>query len=144
MQEPAEFDHLPEMTPPEGDSEIWTVSQDWQSPPIKHLGGRRVFIANGFTTDGASIPRFAWPIVGHPLDVPMLGPALVHDALYSGQWTTNHAEADWCLLECMQLVGMGWIKRNVIWSAVRTCGWTVWDRHTHASVEAARQLTALV
>lgn len=35
----------------------------------------------GFISDGASIPRFAWSIVGHPMQGPSMRPAVVHDWL---------------------------------------------------------------
>jgi hypothetical protein len=44
---------------------------------------RRVFVVPaGFESDGASIPRFAWSIIGHPFKDEYCLPALLHDYLY--------------------------------------------------------------
>ena len=71
------------------------------------------------------------------------GPALCHDALYSGELLTRD-QADWMFLQFMQIAGIAWIKRNIVWSAVRSFGWTVWNRHTWASVLKSRELCKLV
>lgn len=36
----------------------------------------------GFICDGLSIPRFLWPIYGHPLDRKNIRAAIIHDFLY--------------------------------------------------------------
>ena len=43
--------------------------------------GRRfaLIVREGFTFDGASIPRALWRICGHPLEVPRVAAALAHD-----------------------------------------------------------------
>lgn len=45
------------------------------------LGGRRIIAPKGFECDGASIPPFFWPIVGHPFSGSSLRAAIIHDAL---------------------------------------------------------------
>ena len=141
MSEPRQFDHLPMMTPPEGDGTEWTLDQDWSSPP---LNGKVITIKAGYKTDGASIPQACWSIIGSPMEVPLLGPALCHDALYSGELVPDPSTADWMLLQYAQMAGIGWAKRNLVWSAVRLFGWTVWNRHTSDSVAASRKLVALI
>ena len=140
MSEPAQFMDLPEMHPPAGDNTEWTVDQEWVSPP---LNGKVIRIKPPYTTDGASIPRIAWTLIGSPMDVPLLGPALCHDALYSAELVPDHSAADWMFLQFMQMAGIGWIKRNLVWSAVRTFGWTVWNKHTAKSIADARTLVSL-
>ena len=138
--EPAQFADLPEMHPPSGDATEWTIDQDWTSPP---LDGRAITIRAGFITDGASIPQAAWSIIGAPMSVPLLGPALCHDALYAAELVADHATADWLFLRYMQLAGIGWFRRNLVWSAVRLFGWSVWRAHTPASVAAARKFCSI-
>ncbi len=141
MSIPSQFRHLPPMIPPEKAGGEWTVDADWVSPP---LDGVCVEIKRGFQTDGVSIPRVAWRLIGHPFQVPLLGPALCHDALYAGELVVGHHEADWMFLSWMQQAGIGWAKRNSVWSAVRSCGGWTWDRHSRASVTKARMYCRLI
>lgn len=43
--------------------------------------GIRHAVPAGFTTDGATIPPFCWPIVGHPYSGSSLRAAIWHDAM---------------------------------------------------------------
>lgn len=49
----------------------------WDSPGINV----NVVVPAYFATDGASIPRFLWPIIGPPMRGGYLVPAIVHDYL---------------------------------------------------------------
>ena len=42
-------------------------------------------VPQGFTTDGASIPRFFWRVIGGPLEGPYRRAAVVHDFLCTAQ-----------------------------------------------------------
>ncbi|MCU7934123.1 MAG: DUF1353 domain-containing protein [Candidatus Thiodiazotropha sp. (ex Dulcina madagascariensis)] len=44
--------------------------------------GRALIVPAGYITDGASIPRFAWSLVGGPMSRPYLYAALPHDFRY--------------------------------------------------------------
>lgn len=133
------FPQLPEMRPPvSGDT--WVVCEDWLGPK---LGGWSVRVAEGFRTDGATIPRVMWRAVGHPLQVPLLGPALAHDAMYAGEMC-GRKEADGRFLEAMRQAGIGWLKRRAVWAAVRCFGWAVWRGHSRDSVAQARELVKWV
>jgi len=92
-----------------------------------------IFVHAGFKTDFASIPRFAWPIIGHPTG--RYGKAaVVHDYLYSDP-SAGVAEArsrrrcDQIFLEGMQVLGVGWLKRSVMYSAVRLFGSAAWGHY---------------
>lgn len=146
MSEPVQFEDLPVLHPPDPRTDpsetLWTLVEDWDSPP---LDGFFLRFLKGYQTDGASIPRIAWTLIGSPMDVPLLGPALCHDGLYSSQLTPDHSTADWKLLQYMQMTGqINWVKRNAVWSAVRSFGWVVWNRHTLESIVASRQLCYLL
>lgn len=84
-----------------------------------------VTIPAGFLTDGLSIPRFAWSIVGPSTGGAFLA-GLLHDFLYSrdsdGIFEVSRAKADDLFREAMYNLGIGF-KRNLIWSAVRMFGW---------------------
>jgi hypothetical protein len=135
-----QFRDLPTLDPPNKAGGDWTVMEDWVTPEIN---GVAIHIRAGMRTDGASIPRIAWRVVGHPLQVPLLGPALGHDALYAGE-LVSQKEADRWFLEAMRRAGIGWLKRNTIWAAVRAGGWAVWRKHTRQSVARARWFAELI
>lgn len=134
------FKNLPSMTPPSKANAPWTVNEDWRTPIIN---GISIEILAGMTTDGASIPRVAWRLIGHPFQVPLLGPALGHDALYAAELIPRN-EADEWFLEAMKKAGIGWAKRNAIWLAVRSGGWTVWNKHTGRSIAKSRMFARIL
>lgn len=96
-------------------------------------------LRRGFSFNGASIPRCFWRVVGHPFEMPLLIAATAHDGLYSAELFPR-AQCDWNFLLLMQRSGICWIKRNTVYAAVRSAGWAVWNKHTPASVAAARKL----
>lgn len=56
------------------------VMEDW---PVE-LDGVLYTIPAGFSSDGASIPRWLWWVCGTPMQVPRLYAAIFHDGAYSG------------------------------------------------------------
>ena len=71
---------LPALTPIADKGDEWDVDCHWMS---HCANGRAVVIRRGFHTDGASIPRLAWRVIGHPFAKDILPHALAHDALYA-------------------------------------------------------------
>jgi hypothetical protein len=135
-----QFRDLPTLDPPNKAGDDWTVMQDWVTPEIN---GVSIAISAGMRTDGASKPRITWSLIGHPFQVPLLGPALGHDALYAAELVPRD-EADRWFLEAMKKAGIGWIKRTAIYAAVRAGGWAVWRKHTRHSVARARWFAELI
>jgi hypothetical protein len=84
-----------------------------------------VVIPTGFLSDGASIPRIFWSIFS-PFGL-YLKAALIHDFLYSKDsdelFPCDRATADLIFKEAMFNLGIGWIKRETIYRAVRLGGW---------------------
>lgn len=80
-----------------------------------------VTIKKGLMTDGASIPRLFWSIIGCPLSGKYVGSALIHDGLY-GSHALNKEESDKLFLEMMQHNNVGYIKRNLMYLAVKYGG----------------------
>ena len=114
----------------------WYLSVDYIGPAINNSV---TIISDGFITDGATIPRFAWRLLNHPMQVPLIAAAILHDAEYSAELHTRK-ECDLRFLEAMYLLKISWLKRNTIFAAVRSFGWVVWNRHSVLTVNAARQL----
>lgn len=82
-----------------------------------------VTIPNGYISDGYSIPRFLWSIVGHPLGQSHLIPALVHDYLCD---EADHYEqrviADCAFFSLLSQYGVPRWKRTVFYLGVRAKG----------------------
>ncbi len=102
----------------------------------------RIEIEAGFDTDYASVPRIFWSI--YPPDGTYTEAAVIHDALYFYQTAglnrpaIKRGEADAVFLEAMTALGVPWLRRRIIYAAVRAGGWVAWNRNTkwHAA-EAA-------
>lgn len=138
---------MPYMDPPavsdiwsDPDAE-WTVACNWLGPLID---GSATLILRGLKTDGGSIPRPCWPVVGHPLQMPLLPHFLCHDADYAGE-LRRRAVADARLYKGATLDGhVNLLKRRTVFRAVQLGGGPVWRRHTPASVAAARRFCRAV
>ena len=54
-----------------------------------------IVVPVGYVTDGASIPRACWRVIGHPFEGLFIRPALVHDVRcewHVGRWEDTHRE----------------------------------------------------
>ncbi len=83
----------------------------------------------GFDFDGASIPKFAWSIIGDPLALDILIAALFHDL----QFCCHHAA--WPLgltnvlfLEIQKASESSRVKRNLTTKVVQAAGWSHWKK----------------
>ena len=88
------------------------------------INGQPHVIPAGFVTDGASAPRGLWNLF------PPFGrynkASLLHDYLYQ-LGTMTRAQADWCFLEAMKELGVGFLTRWAMYFGVRAGGWVAWD-----------------
>ena len=127
------------------DGKFWKLL----APFIYYVGGvggdELVLVLEGFKTDFASVPRFAWPIIGHPTGDHGKA-AVVHDWLYQypddglrlphtirrPRITRTRRRCDQIFLEAMQVLDIGWLKRTVMYSAVRLGGWVGWNNYRKA------------
>lgn len=106
-----------------------------------HWSGYKIRVKAGYRTDGASIPRLAWRLVGHPW-AQYLPAAIVHDILYETEvW--EREMADECFHDLMQCLGVGYLRRKAMWGAVRCCGGPTWRKHTEASKADARRFLVI-
>lgn len=83
-------------------------------------------IPAGFSTDFASIPRFAHVLL--PKNGEYDAPAVLHDWLYYAA-LTNRDTADFIFLEAMEVLGVPKWKRVLLYRAVRDFGWKAWNKH---------------
>ena len=97
-----------------------------------HYRGARITVKDGFYTDGASIPRAVWAVVGHPFE-DYLGPAVIHDALYASQIFPRKV-ADQALRDLCKVLPVSAWKRRALYSAVRLFGGFAWRNKTEADI----------
>jgi hypothetical protein len=82
----------------------------------------KITIKKGFIYDGASIPKFAWSLIGSPFTGLYLEAATVHDAIYYSSWEHGRKLADEVFLFIMLQVGVPSITAKTMFNAVRLGG----------------------
>ncbi len=87
-------------------------------------------IEPGFVSDLASIPSIAQPVF--KVNGRSRLAAVLHDKLYEtkGKMPSRNftrAESDYLFLEAMTGLGVKFIKRNLMYAAVKAGGWTYWN-----------------
>lgn len=80
-----------------------------------------VTVSEGFVTDGASIPRAFYTLIGCPYNGQYIGSAIIHDALYNSRLLPK-VDADRMFLEMLKDNGVGAVKRNLMYWAVKFFG----------------------
>ena len=72
----------------------------------------------GFLSDGASIPKIAWSVIGSPWVGNYVGAAVIHDYLCESG-IVSRKKADEVFLEIMEECNVPLLKRKLIYWAVR-------------------------
>lgn len=112
---------------PGGDRKRWLLKEDLTY--IDATVGRTYTASRGFITDFASIPRPLWawlPPAGEYAPA-----AVIHDWLYwwgkddKGEPVTR-ALADAVFRRAMADLGVGSLRRKLMWLGVRVGGWKAW------------------
>ena len=81
----------------------------------------------GFVSDGGSIPKFAWSLIGSPWSGKYPKACVPHDWGYHIQ-ERPRAEVDKNFLEGMKILGVGWWKRGTMYNCVRIVAWICWKQ----------------
>ena len=116
---------LPNLILLPGDGNHHRLANDWHV----RFRGEWYSVPCGFVTDGASIPRWLWPVCGHPLQAPRVVAAIVHDFLYGGgDPEATRADADDLYRDMQIALGIPRRRAYVEWVVLRMCGWTHWRR----------------
>jgi hypothetical protein len=89
----------------------------------------QVTVKSSFITDGASIPKIFWSIVGNPLSNDLLKPAIIHDGLYTLMQLPRD-KCDTLLKEMLLFNGTSKVKANLVYIVVRTFGGSHWKKDT--------------
>lgn len=103
--------------------DIWELKYDW----TVIFRGEFYSVPAKSCTDGASIPRALWFLCGHPLQVPRLYAALIHDYLYDGNDPdATRADADDLYRDLQIALGVCRVKAWIEWAALRLFGGSHW------------------
>jgi hypothetical protein len=97
--------------------------------------GWKITAKAGFKTDGASIPRLFWRVVGHPWGH-FLPAAVFHDLLYETE-RFPRPQADRCFLDLLEALDVPWVQRHAMYASVRLGGGVSWTRHSDESIYRA-------
>ena len=133
----AAFPEKPAVRPLAGTD--YVLAEDFYFPAQVGEWDVTVHVRPGFETDGASIPRLLWRVLGSPYDPDVMAAAIAHDAMYRGE-IVPRADADAAFLALMAENGVAKPRRLLLWTGVRLFGWlTTWRRHTPEGVAEARR-----
>lgn len=80
-------------------------------------------IPPGFESDGASMPRFFWRLIGHPFSMDYLREAILHDFFYRTQ-NIARRKADKIFFHMLKKKMP--FRCYVIYYALRAFGWIAW------------------
>lgn len=95
-----------------------------------------IVVPAGFETDGASVPRVFWNVLP-PLEGDYAAAAVLHDYLYREPGNLSRADSDAVFREAMGVLGVGWLTRWTMWSAVRAGGWKPWNAYRASEAQRA-------
>ena len=88
------------------------------------LNGMLHCIPVGFVSDGGSIPRLWWWLVGHPFAPDAVLAFFVHDYLHRQKHLANvtSKRAHWVLYVTLRALHVGLLRRSLMYSAVAVFG----------------------
>lgn len=90
--------------------------------------GQEYWVPFDFSTDGASIPRFFWRVIGHPMHLDFVAAAVIHDFLWQQavNGDVEFAKANWVFRDALRELGVGLLRRHVIWFCVALNAWRIY------------------
>lgn len=102
------------------DGQAWTVEGGlaWSVGST----GVVIFVPQGFVHDRTSVPPALWSLASHT------NAAVVHDYLYWAQ-PCSRLQSDNLLMIAMKQGDVPWLKRQLVYRAVRAQGGSVWRRN---------------
>ena len=92
----------------------WKLTKPFEyvNPPII------VEVPIGFVTDGASIPKFVWSVLGSPWSGKYARAAVIHDYLCVVK-TYPQSKIDYIFYQGMRILKVSYLKRTLMYLAVR-------------------------
>lgn len=91
-------------------------------------GGTHCIVPAGFVSDGATLPSFAWWLLGGKLSLDWISSAIVHDfsCVVKPAWARTNTIAAVRFYRGLRADGMSWWKARLAYYAVKTFG-PKWD-----------------
>lgn len=111
------------------DSSILMSDLEYQNKKYK------VSVKKGLETDGASIPKFLWSIVGSPYLGSYRKAAIIHDGLYRTH-KLSKTKSDFLFLEMMKSQNVHFLKRHLIFLGVFLFGWFSYTSKKQSEIDA--------
>lgn len=108
---------------PLADGRTWVLLEPFSYDVGAEGSGDTIHVPALFMTDFASVPRPFWAVF--PPWGKYGNAAVIHDFGYATQ-TRRRAAVDAIFLEGMQVLGVGWLARHLIYWSVRAWGWAAW------------------
>ena len=92
--------------------------------PFKYQNrDKLITVPAGFEFDGASIPKFAWSIIGGPFSSGNFRPSVIHDFLCVTEDHPLYDRRHDIFYEMLKIEGKSWWKRKIMKIAVVIWGW---------------------
>jgi hypothetical protein len=93
-------------------------------------------VPTGFISDGASIPKAVWVVVGDPFEFEYLHAAIIHDALYRQNFLDHitRSQADVIFRDLMWNTEVPFWKIPPFYAAVVSFGWRSYKKVSEISV----------
>ena len=92
------------------DDGTWELAEDYGEVP------------KGFITDGGSIPRLFWRLIGAPMEAATCAAYIRHDWKYA-TGCVSRLQADEERYEDLRAAGIDYFRAKAVYFAVRVCGW---------------------
>ena len=102
---------------------LWTLYSEFEYTNDEYS----IICKKGYVTDGASIPRFFWSIIGSPMEGSLVKPAVIHDGLYTIM-SLPRKTCDRLLLEMLLYNNVSKWKAYTIYYVVRLFGNSHWKK----------------
>jgi hypothetical protein len=108
--------------------------------------GETYLVPSGFVTDGASIPRWLWSLVGlHPRSPEIGQAAAMHDLLYRyAPQGISRSRADDLLAEGMRTLNASAWRRWKVRQGLRLGGWVEWGKARRRGLTVPEVLQCVV
>lgn len=104
---------------------VWRVERAFRFYVGDKKDGNFINVEKGYESDGATIPRFLWSIVGHPME-DYAQAAFAHDKGYQFQ-LFSQKECDDIFLEGMRILEVSFPKRRIMFRALRMFGFVAYN-----------------
>lgn len=103
----------------------WELTAPFEYHSLK---GDIIKVPVGFVTDGASIPKFAYSLIGSHWSGEYARACVPHDWCYFKQ-LYSRKKCDKLFLEAMLILKVPFWKRWIMYYAVRLVGWIRWNKY---------------